>query len=42
MSKVAEHPEAPVDPSSGAAVKPKLLDEIRACSEWSEANARYS
>jgi len=21
---------------------PKLLDEVRACSEWSAANARYS
>ena len=30
MSKVAEHPKAPVDHTSGAAAKPKLLDEVRA------------
>jgi hypothetical protein len=30
MSKVAAHPKAPVDPTSGAAAKPKRLDEVRA------------
>lgn len=30
MSNIAEHPEAPLDPTSGAAAKPKLLDEVGA------------
>ena len=30
MSKVSERPKAPADPTSGAAAKPKLLDEVRA------------
>jgi hypothetical protein len=30
MSKVAEHPKAPVDHTSGEAAKPKLPDEVRA------------
>jgi len=30
MSNVVKHPKTPVDHTSGAAVKPMLLDEVRA------------